>query len=157
MIEFEYTTTDPSVLPGWERQHDVAAASRADLLWSAFPGDLALVTPAAEIRTSFAWVPLLHFALSMVTVVDELTTPGAKAHYGFTESDDELDFERSRELVRVGATFSDVVLSTTVPDLSRAVRVFAGDLLDDLTRQYPALGRHEVVVDLRSQLARRTA
>ncbi|TCC22328.1 hypothetical protein [Kribbella sindirgiensis] len=156
MIEFSYTLTDPAVLPGWEQHHEVAGAPGSDLLWSGFPGDVGITTSEAEIRTRFDWVPLLHIAGELIAIVDRLTDPGAVATYSFTESADELRFERSRELVRISATFTDSVLTTTMPELSDAVRRFVPAVLDDLTARYPGLAQNPLTTELRDAVARRS-
>lgn len=156
MIDFTWALTDPAVLAGWERSHDVATADPADLLWSGFPGSLRIVTPDGEIAPAFDWIPLLHLARSLVLVVDQLDEPGGTAKYTFTEASDRLRFERARELVTVGATFTDTVLTTTMPDLSSAVRRFGQTLLADLTARYPALPQNAAAADLQTDLAQRS-
>jgi hypothetical protein len=156
MINLSYTLTDPAVLAGLEQQDDVSTAARADLLWSGFPGDVGILSADGEISTDFEWVPLLHFASSMVSVVDQLTEPGTLAGYIFTESDDELRFERGRELVRISATFTDTALTTTIPELSDAVRRFILGLLDDLIDRHPGFAQNPVAGELRTAVAQRS-
>jgi hypothetical protein len=156
MIDLGYALTDPAVLAGWERTHDVATADPGELLWSGFPGTLRIATGEGELAPDFDWVPLLHFARSLILIVDSLTDPGSSAGYAFTESTDQLRFDRARELVRISATFSDTVLTTTMPELSAAVRRFAQRLLDDLTTRYPGLLANPAAADLRTELAERS-
>lgn len=156
MAEIRYTLTDPAILSGWERRADVATAARGDLLWSGFPGDLVIATADGEIGTDFCWVPMLEFALSIVGVVDQLTMPGSTAEYAFTESDDELTFQRSRELIRISATFTDTVLTTTIPELSDAVRRFAVHLADDLIARFPRFADNPLAAELQNAVAQRS-
>jgi hypothetical protein len=153
-LDVGYRLTDPAVLAGWEHHHDPATADEGELLWSGFVGDIRFGSDDGEIATDFRWVPLLHFGRSMLGVVDRLTAPGSTARYGFTESDQELRFDRSRELVQISASFSDTVLSTSMPELSDAVRRFALRLFEDLTTRYPALAERPFVTDLRREPAR---
>jgi hypothetical protein len=155
MIDVGYLLTDPAVLAGWEHHHDVATADEADLLWSGFRGTISITTADGQIAPPFDWVPLLHFARSMILVVDQLTEPGSTAEYTFTESSHELQFERSRELVTISATFTDTVVTTTMPDLSDAVRRCARALLDDLIARFPRLADNPLSASLSTALDQR--
>jgi hypothetical protein len=156
MIDLGYALTDPAVLAGWERSHDVATADPGELLWSGFPGSIRIATAEGELAPGFDWVPLLHFARSLILVMDSLTDPGSSTSYAFTESVERLRFDRARELVQISATFSDTVLTTTMPELSDAVRRFAQSLLDDLTARYPGLTGNPAAATLRMDLAQRS-
>jgi hypothetical protein len=155
MINLDYEITKPAVLRGWEHGHDVATAARADLWWSGFPGDVSIAVGAEHISTRFGWVPLLHFASSLVAITGKLAQPGSKTGYSFTEADDELRFDRGRELVQITATFSQTVLATSLPDLSLAARRFTGRLLDDLTVRYPGLPDNPAITELRERISPR--
>jgi hypothetical protein len=148
MISFGYRLTDPATLQGWEHGHDVGTAAKSDLLWSAFPGDVSVSVGAVEISTQFGWVPLLHFAASIIGITEKLSAAGSRAVYSFTEADEQLRFDRGRELIQISASFTPEVLSTSLPELSLAAREFVARLVDELSLHYPRLSRNPAVTDL---------
>jgi len=148
MISFGYRLTDPATLQGWEHGHDVGTAAKSELWWSGFPGDVSISVGADEISTRFGWVPLLHFAASIVGITEELSPPGSSAVYSFTEADEQLRFDRGRELIQISASFTPEVVSTSLPDLSLAARGFAARLVDELSVRYPRLSQNPAITDL---------
>jgi hypothetical protein len=152
MISLQYRLTDPAILRGWEHDHDVATAARQDLWWSGFPGDIRIVVDDAEIVTDFGWVPLLHFAASLLRITKKLAEPGGEATYTFTEADEVLRFDRARDLIEIEASFSPVTLSTTYPDLLAMTIGFGRHLLTDLAARNPGLDRNPAIIELRDRL-----
>jgi hypothetical protein len=134
---------------GWEHRADIATASRGDLLWFFFPSSVGIRTDGVELATTFEWVPVLHFALSMFHVCRTLTEEAtAEARYIFTEADEWLQFRRRDDTVMIESSFSPVVMSCTLDELRRAVKDFGSTVISRLCSSYPALSRTDLVREM---------
>src|SRR6201995_4723047 len=113
-MEITYRREDRPDHVGWEHRQDVSAASRGELLWYFFPVSLEMRSNGEAWETGFSWVPVLHFGLSLLHICKSLDgSPQAHANYGFTESDDILEFRRRGDVVTVESSFDPTVIVCT--------------------------------------------
>lgn len=137
---------------GWEFTKDVATASRGELLWYYFPGDVYLATADASVDTQFGWVPLLHFAVSMCTRAESIVlAESGSTDYAFTESNDQILFEWSNNTVHISFSFTEVSLASSPRALLLASQEFLARIFRELSAEYPRLLENPVTDTLRAQ------
>lgn len=140
------------VLPGpigWEYRRSPGQATKADLLWHFFPGDVELVLADTALVSTVASVPALHFVAAMIGARDALTVGNnARYTYSFTEADQCIIFQRGDDDVRIECDFSANVLTVPLDEFSREVCDFARREIEDLGREFPALSVHSLVHEI---------
>jgi hypothetical protein len=150
-MEIIYHREDRSDPVGWEHRRDVSAASRGELLWYFFPVSLGMRSNGEAWETGFSWVPVLHFGLSLLHICESLDgSPEAHAKYGFTESDDTLEFRRRGDVVTVESSFDPTVITCTLAELRIAAKTFVGKVLSELGSVYPALAETGLAAEMAS-------
>ncbi|MFE9127801.1 hypothetical protein ACFYOF_20740 [Streptomyces sp. NPDC007148] len=153
MIAISYTLGSQEDRRGWETRRNCGSATRGQLLWSFFPASIAIRTDDAEWRCDNCWIPLLHFALSLLYVCERLREE-EEARYDFTEVEGEIEFRRRGEWVTVAPSDSSPSLRCTYIELCAAAVAFARRVVFDLAEDYPALRETEVAVDMLERAAR---
>ncbi|GAB3816665.1 hypothetical protein [Kribbella italica] len=149
MIEFSYRKESLPELFGWEHQRDIASATRGELLWYFFPVDILIRDERQEIKTSHAGLPLLNIGLSMIDIIEELSSSeSATARYGFLESDDSISFAREGDRAEIRSTLDSVVLTTSMFELSNAIKSSSYRAFGDLISEYPALSQSAVSAEI---------
>jgi hypothetical protein len=123
-----------------ESTRDFGSVGRGDLLWHFFPGDVGLRVDGATIETRFGWVPVFHFALSLIHICQVLAVArDSSSRYVFTEADDSIAFHRNGETVRIEASFGSPVLTCSMIQLCNAVVEFALRIVSEIGASYPSL------------------
>ena len=134
---------------GWEHRHSPASATRDALLWSFFPGGVGIKDGEVAFETNFGWVPVLHFALSMIGIYERLLrADDATERYQFTESDDYLTFTRRGVAVAIEPSFCPVRVITQMTSMRAAVRSFTERVISDLGSAYPSLLENPLVGEI---------
>lgn len=134
---------------GWERRRSCAAASREELLWSYFPGDIGVKEDDARLETDSGLIPILHFNLSMIIIYERLASAeGAAEDYIFTESDDSLSFRRSRTSVIIKPSFCPVTVVSQMVAMRIAIKSFTHRVISDLGSAYPDLLRNSLAEEM---------
>ena len=132
MIEFRGRLEERPDPVGWEHRRDCATATRGELLWYFFPGDVSIRVDHNYWETNLGWVPLLHFALSLADICDALGAAGrTHAEYHFTESDAEIRFRRSGEIVGIYPSSGDFQGACTLSEFRQAVSRLLYQVLED--------------------------
>jgi hypothetical protein len=117
---------------GWEHRRDCATATRGEILWHFFPGDVSIRVDDDYWETNLGWVPLLHFALSLADICEALgAAERADAEYCFTESDDVIRFHRSGEIVRICPGSGNFQGVCTLSEFRQAVSRLLYQVLED--------------------------
>ncbi|MGB3444019.1 MAG: hypothetical protein WBA97_35225 [Actinophytocola sp.] len=99
--------------------------------------------------TEFAWVPVVHFALSIVTIVDELPDNVPRgSRYNFTESGDSMLFVRNEQSVDISWTVGPQVATCRIDQFAQAAGEFATRVIADLDRDYPGFRSHPVAIEV---------
>jgi len=152
MVELTYRLESGPNFMGWERHRDSGAASRRDLLLSFFPGDIGIITDDAEFETNFGWVPILHFAMSMVTIHEELTAADhVVGRYVFTEATEVLSFRRNGMQVMIAPSFRSTRMTCSVEELRSAIKAFVPQVLSGIGSEYPALSDTDLAREMTSR------
>lgn len=134
---------------GWEHRRDPASASRGELLWHFFPGDIFIRVDDNCWETNLGWVPLLHFALSLTDVYARIgIAEDAEAEYNFTESDDEIGFRRSGDIVTISPRSDDFKESCTLLEFRLAAGRFIKDILGDIGTRFPSILETPLAVEI---------
>jgi hypothetical protein len=140
MIEFRGRLEERPDPVGWEHWRDCTTATRGELLWHFFPGDVAIRVDGNCWETNLGWVPLLHFGLSLAEIYTTLgVTDGSDANYYFTECDAEIRFHRSGEIVKISPSFDDFQETCTLSEFRQAVGRFLHEVLEDVGARFPSI------------------
>jgi hypothetical protein len=88
-------------------------------------GNLILLSPNTRIEMEWEWIPLLDFAYCLKEIVSNLKNNDySKEYFEFTENAETLEFSRQKEGLKIGASFSSVVIETTLISFEKAVYDF---------------------------------
>jgi hypothetical protein len=88
-------------------------------------GNLILISPDAIIEMKWEWIPLLDFAYCLKNIVNNLKTDNTfKEYFEFTENAETLEFSMQKERLKIVASFSSVIIETTLADFEDAVYDF---------------------------------
>lgn len=148
-MEITYRLTIGPNAVGWERRRSCAAASREELLWSYFPGDVGIKEGDAQFKTNFGLIPILHFNLSMIIIYERLASAeDAAEDYTFTEADDSLSFRRSRTSVIIKPSFCPVTVVSQMAAMRIAIKSFTHRVISDLGSAYPDLLRNSLAEEM---------
>ncbi|MGQ4390622.1 hypothetical protein [Streptomyces sp. SAS_270] len=140
MIEFGGRLEERPDPIGWEHRRDCASATRGELLWSFFPGDVSIRVDDDYWETDLGWVPLLHFALSLADICMRLNVTGrSDADYHFTESDAEIRFRREGEIVTISPSSDAFEGICTIAELRPAVSRFLFRVLEDIGARFSSI------------------
>lgn len=151
LIKFLYRPeAQPSL--GWEHRRDCGTATRGELLWYFFPGDVDIVTDEGTIEMGFGWVPVLHFGLGLLGATESLSSDGALDQYTFTEADESVTFERRGDRVHIWCSYSPEQVTTTYGEFKLGSQSFMKKTLDDLEARHPSLLSNPAFRDIRDSL-----
>ncbi|WP_369244492.1 hypothetical protein [Streptomyces sp. R41] len=140
MIEFRGRLEERPDPVGWEHRRDCASATRGELLWYFFPGDVSIRVDSNCWETNLGWVPLLHFSLSLADIYTTLGVAGdTDAKYYFTESDAEIRFHRSGEMVTISPSFGDFQGSCRLSEFRQAIGRFLYDVIEDIGARFSSV------------------
>jgi hypothetical protein len=145
-VKLEYS---PSPLRrGWEAERDCGTAAKSDLLWYFFPGDVAINTEDTTFRTSFGWVPALHFVSSQLQVAERVGVSAREYRYFFTESDDWILYQFGTGVLEVTCSFTQGSLLIQPEDFSNEAQAFATRTIANLADQFPRLLENPAVAEI---------
>lgn len=122
---------------------DLSDSSLTYLLYSAFMGDLEIVSADISIKTGFGWVPLLNLVLELPRAVRDAATTGVGV-YEFTESDSRLTFTRELEGFAIRGSYSPGEIRVSGEELQQAISKFTEASLAYVVSSNPELSlNHE--------------
>lgn len=88
-------------------------------------GNIILFSPNTRIELEWEWIPLLDFAYCLKEIVSNLKNSDYSMEYfEFTENTETLEFSRQKESLKIVASFSSVVIETTLMSFEKAVYDF---------------------------------
>ncbi len=154
MITFSHYLERDSRLLGWETSRDCSTATRQELLWYFFSGDVGIITDEIEFRSQFGMVPALNFGLALLAAIDDLSRDKASFVYTFTECDEWISFTREGELTRIKCSFAPGEAVVPYVEYVHSSRAFVRQLVDDLGMQYPSLMGHTIISEISKKISR---
>lgn len=156
MIEIVYRPEARNGPLGWEHRQDCGTASRGDLLWYFFLGDVDILTDGVEFKTQFGWVPVLHFGSALLGAAEELTQVGARCEYSFTEADEWISFVRREGYVHIQCSYAPGRAVAKYEDFKSASRAFVDQTIAALGNTYPSLLNNDLITEIRDKLREET-
>ncbi|RZK47952.1 MAG: hypothetical protein EOO99_11855 [Pedobacter sp.] len=108
-----------------EQLQEIEDISDEEIRYDFLLGSVSLFSSNAEIEMEWEWIPLLDFAYCLQMIVSNLKANNtAKEYFEFTENAETLEFSRQREKLKIVASFSSVVIETSLVDFEKAVYDF---------------------------------
>ena len=150
-MKFSYRE-DASGLHGWESRQDCGAASKEDLTWYYFPGNVDISGGGVRLEMNFGSVPALHFVCALLAAQSTLVQDGCRFEYALTEVDQSVWFRSDEGSVRITCSYAPGEVAVTVEEFADAVVDFSEDVIDLLVSRYPGLARHSFVGELRRDI-----
>lgn len=99
-----------------------------------------------DLSAKWGWVPVLDFALSLDSIVDELAVgDGAEGLFEFTESDAVISFRRVGDAVEIEASYVPGLARVGYAEFRGAAKRFLLRVLEDLVGQHPDLGANPFI------------
>jgi hypothetical protein len=96
-----------------------------EISYSFLLGNVSLYSSHAMIEMEWEWIPLLDMAYCLKEIARNLTTNGeAKECFEFTENAETLEFSKEAEFLKITASFSSTVISTTIEEFEIATSNF---------------------------------
>ncbi|MGW0467601.1 hypothetical protein ACWDX6_20380 [Streptomyces sp. NPDC003027] len=139
MITFDYVLENRPDPVGWEHRLDCKEASRRDILWYFFPGDVRIDVNGVDFTTHFGWVPVLHFGLSLVAITESLSESAkSNSEYSFTEADEVISFARTGGMVSVEWSLTPGSARCSFSELRLAVKQFVERIVAELGVGFPS-------------------
>jgi hypothetical protein len=117
---------------------DLAAASRVQLEYSLFMGDLILRSERTDLSTRFGNVAFLGVLAGLPAAYAEALM-GGRGKFHFRERDDTIAIVRSGELVRVTCTYTYSEIEVERRALAEVLLNFVSESTTHLIRDYPGL------------------
>ena len=123
-----------------DNSQDVAKADETTLRYNLFLGSLILKKGNNSISIDWDWIPLLDFALCLLTICNSLAQKiRGEKEFEFTESEAKIFFQRDGDTVRIVTSFSNEILEMSFEDFQKAIKKFYKDVIFDV------LGKNQVL------------
>jgi hypothetical protein len=148
MLRFSYRAG----LPGWEQQRDCTTATKADLLWYFFPGDVDIVGDGVQLTMASGSVPALHFISALLASTAVLDHEGASYEYTLTEADEQIWFKLRSGDIEITCSYATGAIRVPRNEFMEAVKTFSSETLSRLAIEHPDLQRNSFVAGLRSEV-----
>lgn len=104
---------------------EIEDISEDEISYSFLLGSVSFTSSDAMIEMEWEWIPLLDMAYYLKEIARSLTANGkSKECFEFTENDETLEFSKEAEHLRISASFSSVVISTTIEEFEIATSNF---------------------------------
>lgn len=137
---FIYRPESLAVPIGWEHRRSCDTASKHDLLWHFFPGDIEILVNGTRLATDWASVPALHFVASLHMIKITLAQRDSSTDvYNFTEEAQQIIFRRDGPSLSINCTYAPGVAIAPFNDFAREVPEFGRRLIANLGKEYPSL------------------
>lgn len=116
-----------------ERLEKIAHLSDEEVRYDFLMGNVSFLSSAAFIEMEWEWIPLLDFSYCLQMIVKGLKANDiAKEYFEFTENAETLGFLRQRERLRITASFSSIIVETTIRDFEKAANDFHLSISDHI-------------------------
>jgi hypothetical protein len=132
MLHIEYKIID-------EFAGEINNISDEEISYSFLLGNLSLISSDTKIEMDWEWIPLLDFAYCLKTIANNITiNEKSKECFEFTENAETIEFSKEANQLKVSASFSPVVILTTVKDFEIATTEFHSSI-SNYIREYIVL------------------
>ncbi|QQD11623.1 hypothetical protein [Sphingobacterium sp. UDSM-2020] len=118
MLQIEYKIIDEFV-------GEIENISDEEISYSFLLGNVSLISSNAMIEMDWEWIPLLDFAYCLKAIAKNITiNDKSKECFEFTENAETINFSKEVNQLKISASFSPVVILTTVKDFEIATTEF---------------------------------
>lgn len=143
MVEIDYRLSlDRAMKPG---EVNLAEVDEMTLRYSVFLGDVVFKADGADFSTHWGWVPMLDFAICLLSVLDDLSAGKEQSSIEFTESDAELVFRSRHGLVLITSSYNNNHASTSYRELEDAFVAFSIKVFSDFHRLNPEASQNAAI------------
>lgn len=132
---------------------DLATADDVEMRYEMFLGDLLIQDAETNLSAPWGWIPMLDFALCLVTIFRQLLVHSGEAVYEFTESEEALKFYRVANHIEVRSTYSPGVITCSLDEFFDAVNDFCNRLRRELGTKYPTLFENRLFVAFSNEVS----
>ncbi len=138
MFEIKYKFSDSNFI-------DIANLNDTSLRYNLFLGNITLQKNKDLILLDWCWIPILDFALCLVSISDTLSqkTNGEK-ELDFTESDEKLIFQKTNNNIKIITSFSNEILEINFEDFKKVVKEFYKNFISDVVKQNHELKNNKI-------------
>jgi hypothetical protein len=143
MIEIDYRLSlDWAMKPG---EVNLAEADEMTLRYSVFLGDLIFKVDGVDFSTHWRWVPMLDFAICLLSVLEDLSAGKEQSSIEFTESEAELVFRRIDDLVFITSNYNSNQASASYRELEDVSVAFSIKVFSDFQRLNPEASQNAAI------------
>lgn len=107
-----------------EQFKEIERISEEEIHYNFLLGNLTLFSSDTKIEMEWEWIPLLDFAYCLNAIGSNLKTKDNKDCFEFTENAETLEFLKEREQLKITASFSSAIITTTFTEFEKAVSHF---------------------------------
>jgi hypothetical protein len=149
MIEIDYKLSrDWATKPG---EINLAEADETTLRYDVFLGDVVFKVDGADFSTHWGWVPVLDFAICLLSVLEDLSTGKEQSSIEFTESEAELVFKRVPGQILITSNYNGHQVSAGYKELEDAFVAFSIRVLSDFQRLNPETSQNLAIRRLKER------
>ncbi len=143
MVDIDYRLSlDWAVKPGGV---NLSEADEMTLRYSVFLGDVIFKVDGVDFSTHWGWVPILDFAICLLSVLEDLSAGKEQSSIEFTESEAELVFRRRDGLVLIISNYNSHQASANYRELEDASVAFSIKVFSDFQRLNPEASRNTAI------------
>jgi hypothetical protein len=143
MLEIDYRLSlDWAVKPS---EVNLAEADEMTLRYSVFLGDVIFKVDGVDFSTHWGWVPILDFAICLLSVLEDLSAGKEQSSIEFTESEAELVFWRRDGLVLITSNYNSNQASASYRELEDASVAFSIKVFSDFQRLNPEASQNAAI------------
>lgn len=118
-----------------EELTDIERMSDEEIRYNFLLGNVILFSPNSRIEMEWEWIPLLDFAYCLKEIVNNLKNKDdSKEYFEFTENTEKLEFSRHNLNIKIIASFSPIVIETTLLSFEKSVYDFHFSISDYIRR-----------------------
>lgn len=117
---------------------DITSASHTTLDYYLFCGDIYFQINDASFDAPWGWIPIISFSLPLCEIVCTIKN-GEIRSLEFTESDDEIRFIRTEDVIDVACNYSDAHAQVSLSEMKGASIRFAERIVHELSDRWPLL------------------
>lgn len=118
MLQIEYKIID-------DFAGEIEDISDDEISYSFLLGNVSLISSDIKIEMDWEWIPLLDFAYCLKTISNNIAiNEKSNECFEFTENAETIEFSKEVNQLKISASFSPVVILTTVKDFEIATTKF---------------------------------
>lgn len=130
---------------------DITSASHTTLDYYLFCGDIYFRINEVSFDAPWGWIPVISFSMQLCEIVCTIRD-GETGRLEFTESEDEIRFTRTEDVIDVSCDYSDGHAQVSLSDIRGASIRFATRIVAELSARWPLLKTNKAFQEKVDQL-----